>query len=96
MDSFVATFVVRTALFLFSVFFNIQCHKIWTFFHQLLYIHDAVSITWEKKRSALFASLVEKDMGHCAKHGSYTVMKLDINKVLTVQLVQVGNSQKLS
>lgn len=35
-------------------------------------------------------------MGHCAKYVSYTLIELDINKVLTVQLVQVGNSQKLS
>lgn len=79
----------------------------WTFFIINLHIHDAVSITWEKKHSALLSLFVEKDMvlggdarcdsmGHCAKYVSYTLIELDVNKVLTVQLVQVGNSQKLS
>lgn len=31
-------------------------------------------------------------MGHCAKYVSYTLIELDVNKVLTVQLVQNNES----
>ncbi|XP_057709542.1 uncharacterized protein LOC130927604 [Corythoichthys intestinalis] len=81
-------------------FLNIQCHNKWAYFHhQATYIHEALTTTWTKKQCALLGSITEKElvlggdgrcdsMGHCAKYGSYNLMELDLNKVLTVHLVQ--------
>ena len=86
--------------FLISVF-NIQCQQVRTFFHhQSEYLHQAVQATWMKKQACQLRLLKDQElvlggdarcdsMGHCAKFGSYCLMELTVNKILTVQLVHV-------
>ena len=66
---------------------------------QSSYLVPAIKNNWLKQQQALFKSIEGKvtvggdgrcdSPGHCAKHGSYTLMDLSRMKVLDMQLVQV-------
>ncbi|XP_014674792.1 PREDICTED: uncharacterized protein LOC106814924 [Priapulus caudatus] len=84
---------------------NIQCHAARTFFHhQRHYLHNAVSKTWKASQEKLFAKLEGKDltlagdarcdsMGHSAKFGSYCLLEVGTNKILSLQLVQSNETK---
>ena len=67
---------------------------------QKLYIIPSVSKVWEKHQIAILHNLQQKQLvlggdgrcdspGYSAKYGSYSLMELESNKVIDVQLVQV-------
>ena len=71
-----------------------------TFFrHQTHYLMPSASRVWEKEKAALIAAAQNRGLplnlggdgspGHSAKFGSYSIIDLDQNKVIDVQLVQV-------
>ena len=75
-----------------------------TFFHhQTKYLYPTISAVWEKHQAMLLAQLRREKRalviggdgradspGHSAKFGSYTVMELEKQIVVDVQLVQVS------
>ena len=67
---------------------------------QKLYIIPSVSKVWEKHQIAILCNLQQKQLvlggdgrydspGYLAKYGSYSLVELESNKVIDVQLVQV-------
>ena len=71
--------------------------------HQKKYLHAAVERTYREQQSSLLDSIKAggKELilggdgrcdspGHSAKYGSYSLMDLELNKILDSQLVQVG------
>ena len=74
-----------------------------TFFeHQRGLLHQAVHNVWSLERTALVVALGDTPVtlggdgradspGHSAKYGSYTVLELNTNKVIGIELVQVRN-----
>ena len=72
-----------------------------TFFrHQKQFLLKTVSNVWQREEKSLIDSLRKKklvlggdgrsdSMGHSAKYGSYTIMELEENKIINIQLVQV-------
>ena len=74
-----------------------------TFFrHQKKYLHPAIHVIWEKNQILLLSKLKEKQQGlviggdgrsdspgHSAKYGSYSMLELNLNKIVDIQLVQV-------
>jgi len=73
------------------------------FRHQKKNIHPAIHVTWEKNQLLLPNKLYEKQQGlviggdgksnspsHSAKYGSYSMLELNLNKILDIQLVQVN------
>lgn len=80
---------------------GVQTISLTTFFrHQKKFLLKTVSNVWFRKETALFESLKNKklvlggdgrsdSMGHSAKYGSYTIMELEENKIINIQLVQV-------
>ena len=74
-----------------------------TFFrHQKKFLHPTVRIIWEKNQMLLLNKLAEKQQGlilggdgrsdnpgHSAKYGSYSMLELNINKIVDIKLVQV-------
>lgn len=75
-----------------------------TFFnHQRLYLNKVVTSFWKQQQEDITKSMHEEisvagdarcdSMGHSAKFCSYSVMDVDTNKVLSVELIQTtGNS----
>jgi len=72
------------------------------YYLQKLYLIPAVNCVWTSEQKSLLASFRGKHIdvggdarcdspGHCAKYGTYHIVELDSNKVLTVELVQVYN-----
>ena len=72
------------------------------YYLQKLYLIPAVNCVWTSEQQSLSASFQGKHIdvggdarcdspGHCAKYGTYHMVELDSNKVLTVELVQVYN-----
>ena len=72
------------------------------FRHQSHYLMPSASRVWEKEKAALIAAAQNRGLplnlggdgradspGHSAKFGSYSIIDLDQNKVIDVQLVQV-------
>jgi hypothetical protein len=88
--------------FFFTRFINIKVMSTRTFFyHQKDVLHQAVRNVWVRKRNILLEDLKDKElvlggdarcdsMGHCAKFGSYSLMELDRNKIITTEIVQVN------
>ena len=80
------------------------------YYHQSQYLQPAVLSVWEGKQHELLAECTSRGTplsigddgradspGHSAKYGSYGIIDLSINKVLHIELVQVGlNKSKLS
>ena len=80
------------------------------YYHQSQYLQPAVLSVWEGKQHELLAECTSRctplsidgdgradSPGHSAKYGSYGIIDLSINKVLHIELVQVGlNTSKLS
>ena len=76
-----------------------------TFFrHQAQYLQPAVLSTWKRDQEMLFHELKERQNpivvagdgradspGHSAKYGSYSLLELNCNKIIDIELVQVGN-----
>lgn len=71
------------------------------FIHQRKYLHSTIRRVWEDRSRHLLASLKGKQvilggdgrsdgMGHSAKFGTYSLMDIEENKVLTVNTVQVN------
>lgn len=84
-------------------YIGIACISISTFFrHQRKYLENAVANVWKEEQAKLFQVIKEKggtpavagdgrcdSPGHSAKFGSYTLLELNLNKILDFQLVQV-------
>ena len=77
------------------------------FHHQSKYLHKTVRRVWEHSAGKLLAELKESDlvlgadgqndsMGHYAKYGTYTLMALNLNKIICINTVQVQVHQSLS
>jgi solute carrier family 8 (sodium/calcium exchanger) len=74
-----------------------------TFFrHQESYLHTAISNVWKKQQNDMIQLLQAYNKplslggdarcdspGYSAKYGSYTLMELEYNAILHVELVQV-------
>lgn len=71
--------------------------------HQTKYLQPTIMTHWTAQQYGLFDTLrtLEDGLilggdgrcdspGHCAKYGAYTMMELRMNKIIDVQLVQVG------
>lgn len=71
--------------------------------HQRHYLQPAIIELWNQSQAAFIDEAVTQNRalciggdgrsdspGHCAKYGSYTVMDLDQNTIVDVQLVQVS------
>ncbi|KAI8485833.1 hypothetical protein Bbelb_363850, partial [Branchiostoma belcheri] len=93
-------------------YFRLHCISARTFFrHQRMILHLAIKNVWSRKQAGMFAALHgggqalilggdgrADSSGHSAKYGSYTLMDLRTNKILTLQLVQsneVGSSNAM-
>jgi len=76
--------------------------------HAQQYLQPTIISLWQDTQSELLLKLSSRtgdliiggDMradspGHCAKYGSYTVVELRSNKVIDIQLVQVGFKKTL-
>lgn len=70
------------------------------YYLQKLYLIPAVNCVWTSEQQSLLTSFQGKHIdvggdarcdspGHCAKYGTYHMLELDRNKVVTVELVQV-------
>ena len=70
------------------------------FIHQKKYLRTAVQRVWAYQTRKLLSELKGTDlilggdgrsdsMGHCAKYGTYTLMELNVNKVIYINTVQV-------
>jgi len=82
-------------------FCGLECISLSTFYrHQKAFLLRTVSNIWQQEQSSLLEALNNKplvlggdgrndSMGHCAKYGSYSLMDLEENKILDIQLVQV-------
>jgi len=82
-------------------FCGLQSISLSTFYrHQKAFLLRTVSNIWEREESILLNTLSTKplllggdgrndSMGHSAKYGSYTLMELEENKIINIQLVQV-------
>lgn len=82
---------------------NCATISIRTFFrHQSLYLQPAVNRTWEHHQGALLQKLKDKNRtlvvggdgrsdspGHCAKYGTYSLIELNLNKLIDFKLIQV-------
>jgi len=80
---------------------GIQAISLSTFFrHQKQFLLRTISNVWQEEEDMLIKSLKNKElvlggdgrndsMGHSAKYGSYTLMEMDENKIINIQLVQV-------
>ncbi|XP_026063069.1 uncharacterized protein LOC113046429 [Carassius auratus] len=87
---------------------NLQIHHFRSFrMHARMFLEPAIFHKWKMDQQAMFQSLqplgkiaLSGDMradspGHSAKYGSYTLLHLDSNKILDIQLIQsneVGGS----
>ncbi|CAL9690969.1 unnamed protein product [Knipowitschia caucasica] len=81
-------------------FLNIKCISIRTYFHhQSQYLHGVLHDVWNRAQAKLLGDIAGKElllggdarcdsMGHSAKFGSYSLMDLGSNKLLSVQLIQ--------
>lgn len=71
-------------------------------YHQQYYLHPAILQVWKNHQGAYIEEVQETGRavrlggdiradtpGHCAMFGSYTLMDLEENKVVDMQLVQV-------
>lgn len=71
-------------------------------YHQQYYLHPAILQVWKNHQRAYIEEVQETGRavrlggdgradtpGHCAMFGSYTLMDLEENKVMDMQLVQV-------
>ena len=86
-------------------FLNMATISIRTFmYHQQNYLHPAVLQVWRSQQNEYVQEAQQTGRavrlggdgradtpGHCAMFGSYTLMDLDLNKVVDSQLVQVFN-----
>jgi len=76
------------------------------YYHQSQYLQPAVVSVWETQQQKLLAQCRSRGTplsiggdgradspGHSAKYGSYGIIDLDDNKVLHIELVQVGLKQ---
>lgn len=84
-------------------FLNMAAISIRTFmYHQQYYLHPAILQVWKNHQGAYIEEVQETGRavrlggdgradtpGHCAMFGSYTLMYLEENKVVDMQLVQV-------
>lgn len=84
-------------------FLNMAAISIRTFiYHQQYYLHPAILQVWKNYQGAYIEEVQETGRavrlggdgradtpGHCAMFGSYTLMNLEENKVVDMQLVQV-------
>ena len=72
------------------------------YYHQRRYLEPAVMSVWEEKQSTLLTQCRATGVplviggdgradspGHSAKYGSYGILDLTTNKVISMQLVQV-------
>ena len=72
------------------------------FRHQKNFLHPAIHDIWEKNQMLLLSKLVKEQQGlvlggdgrsdspgHSAKYGSYSMLELNINKIIDIKLVQV-------
>ena len=77
------------------------------YYLQKLYLIPAVNCIWTSEQQSLLTSFQGKHIdvggdarcdspGHCAKYGTYHMVELESNKVLTVELVQVYNVVTIS
>ena len=66
------------------------------------YLHPVICVIWEKNQFLLLSKLKEKQQGlviggdgrsdspgHSAKYGSHSMLELNLNKIVDIQLVQV-------
>lgn len=84
-------------------FLNMAAISIRTFmYHQQYYLHPAILQVWKNHQGAYMEEVQDTGRavrlggdgradtpGHCAMFGSYTLMDLEENKVVDMQLVQV-------
>lgn len=80
---------------------GIACITPRTYFnHQKAYLMKAVNKYWDSFQTKILSQLAGKplnlagdarcdSMGHSAKYSSYSLMDVDRNKVISVQLIQV-------
>uniref|UniRef100_A0A3Q2Q7U9 Uncharacterized protein n=1 Tax=Fundulus heteroclitus TaxID=8078 RepID=A0A3Q2Q7U9_FUNHE len=92
-------------IFYHSSLLNINCQTLRTFFNnQSQYLHNTVIQTWKTSQQKLMSTLASKkldlgddarcdSMGHSAKFGSYSLLELEKNKIISVQLVQSNEVQ---
>ncbi|XP_067220664.1 uncharacterized protein [Chanodichthys erythropterus] len=71
--------------------------------HSSMYLEPAIIYTWKKEQEAALRQLSQRDKviaggdmrvdssGHSAKYGTYTLMDLESNIILDIQLVQESN-----
>lgn len=72
------------------------------FRHQKCFVQPAVSYVWRQNQSKIFSAIKSSKRnlsvggdgrcdspGYCAKYGAYTIMDLEQNQILDMQLVQV-------
>ena len=72
------------------------------FRHQKCFVQPVVSYVWRQNRSKIFSAIKSSKRnlsvggdgrcdspGYCAKYGAYTIMDLEQNQILDMQLVQV-------
>ena len=69
------------------------------FRHQKCFVQPAVSYVWRQNQSKIFSAIKSSKTvggdgrcdspGYCAKYGVYTIMDLEQNQILDMQLVQV-------
>lgn len=88
---------------------NLSCITRKSFFrHQRQYLQPAVLSTWKHHQEALFSELRKKQIpivlagdgradspGHSAKYGTYSLLELNCNKIIDIQLVQVSTSMPM-
>ena len=71
--------------------------------HARQYLQPAIYWKWKEQQEEILGFLASQkgvvlggDMradspGHCAKYGSYTIMELNINRIIDIQLIQVSS-----
>lgn len=87
---------------------GIQSISLTSYFrHQKKFLVRTVSNVWFREEKALLERLKNKklvlggdgrhdSMGHSAKYGSYTIMELEENKIINIQVVQVLKLLKIA
>lgn len=87
------------------IFKTLNCatiSRVTYFRHQKKFLYPTIHNSWEKNQMLLLSKLVEKHQGlilggdgrsdspgHSAKYGSYSMLELNINKIVDIKLVQV-------
>ena len=84
-------------------------HRNTFYSHQKRYLYPAIETKWKEQQLDVVQQIKDKgeplvvggdgradSPGHCAKFGSYTMIDLNLKKILAVELVQVSERNSIS